>query len=182
MSDTTKLIQMFNEIAIKEYADKRGESPIQYSAQKINEILSSPVGPIAIGAIYRWPTSSGNKTYVTGFGLAKLEEKLWFLAAFNSKKLGRPRMEKLYPEEVLKMIESGDVEYLGNIFDLEFRRNFDYEKITLSIMGFASLALTSKLQKDVSIDSLIEDLDNGKMTIDQLLEKCRGISGPQLIY
>ena len=170
--ETRRLIGMFNDYTVKEYRKINDEPNKIYSEEEIKYILETHKGIISPGAIYRWPTSKGEKVHVTGFGLIELDGNIWFLAAFNSKKLGRPKIEKLYPKEVLKMLEWGDVEYIGNIMNPEFRKEFDYERLSLAIMGFASLVMTTRLQRNVSIDELMDDIENGKITLDELLQKC----------
>lgn len=180
--ETIGIINRFNDYTIKAYRDENGhERGRIYSADEVQNILNTYRGVISPGAIYKWPDNKGDKYHVTGFGLIDMHGELWFLAGFNSKKLGKPRIEKLYPKKVLAMIEHGEVEYLGNIFNKAFRKEFDYERLSLAIVGFASLAYTMKLQKNVSVDEILDDLETGKMTMDQLLQKCGSVETTDMV-
>lgn len=179
--ETRRLVEMFNGYTISEYARTHGEDDAKYSDSDVQRILETHRGIISPGAIYRWPNSKGDKVHVTGFGLIELGGKLWFLASYNSKKLERPKIEKLDPEEVLRMLEWGEVEYLGNIMNPEFRRSFDYERLSMAIIGFASLVMSTRMQRNVPIDQILDDLESGKMSMDDLLKKCGDVTGPELV-
>lgn len=170
--ETRRLVAMFNNYTIADYGRLHNEDHTKYTDAQAQNILETHKGIVAPGAIYRWPAQSGDKIHVTGFGLIELNNELWFLAGFNSKKLGRPKIEKLFPKEVLKMLEWGEVEYVGNIMNPAFRKSFDYERLSLAIIGFASLVMTTRMQKNVSVDEIMHDLETGKMTMDDLLAKC----------
>lgn len=178
--ETRRLVEMFNKYTVQDYANTHNEQMVSYNEADIQRIIETHRGIISPGAIYKWPDSKGDKVHVTGFGLAEFGGELWFLAAFNSKKLGRPKIEKLNPETVLKMLEWGEVEYLGNIMNPEFRRNFDYERLSLAVMGFASLVMTTRMQRNVPIDEVIDKIENGEMTMDELLQKCGDVVGPDM--
>jgi hypothetical protein len=179
--DLAALIQEFNLVSIKDYALKHNEDWKMYTPDDCQRIIESYPGCISQGAIYKWPRANGSKISVTGFGLIELDGKLWFIASYNSKKEGKPKIEKLDPDLVLRMIASGEIYYEGNIFCPEFRKSYDIEKLTLSILGFASLVYTKKLQQNISVDEIIAKLESGEMSLENLLAKCKTAAGQDLL-
>ena len=179
--EVRRLVELFNEHTIKDYQKLHKEENRFYTDEEKQNIIETHRGVISPGAIYKWPAGDGQKVHVNGFGLIELDGVLWFLAAFNSKRLGRPKIEKLYPKEVLKMLEYGEIEYIGNILNPEFRRTFDYERLSLAVIGFASLVMTMRLQKNVSIEEVMHKLETGEMTMDDLLKKCGDVESPEMV-
>jgi hypothetical protein len=171
--DLINIVEGFNLITIKDYATKHGEDFHKYSEDDCQRIVEIHYGPISSGAIYKWPRYSGGHSHVMGLGLRELNGELWFLAGRNSKKERATKVEKLEAATVLKMIEWGEVEYLGSIFDMEFRKTYDMERLTLSIIGLASMAYSHNMQKNISVDEIINKIESGEMSMNDLLEKCK---------
>ena len=181
MQEISRLMGLFNGITVQEYARRHKEDHLLYPQAKIEYIIETERGCISPGAIYKWPKASKGKVHVTGFGIIELSGQYWFLASFYSKRQDKPRIEKLYPEEVLKMLEWGEVEYLGNIFNPEFRKAYDYQRLSLAVIGFVSLVYNNKMNKNVTVDHIIDKLERGEMTMDDLLDKCKMTTGESLL-
>lgn len=181
MTEIERLMSLFNGITVQEYAKRNNENHLSYDEEKIHYILATERGCVSPGAIYKWPKASKGKVHVTGFGIIELEGKYWFLASFYSKRENKPKIEKLYPEEVLKMLEWGEIEYIGNIFNPEFRKKYDYERLSLAVLGFVSLVYTTKLNSNTTIDHIIEKIESGEMKMDDLLDKCKTVTGEDML-
>jgi hypothetical protein len=171
--ELVKIIESFNVATLKDYANQHKENWRMYSEDDCQRIIEIHPGTISTGAIYKWPRHSGGHVHVMGLGLKELNGELWFLAGRNSKRENKTKIEKLNAKEVLKMLEWGEIEYLGNIFDMVFRKSYDMERLTLSVIGLASMAYSHNMQKNIGIDEIIAKLENGEMTMDQLLDKCK---------
>lgn len=170
------LMRRFDEYRVDLYCSDNNISKILLTEDEKNEIRNLPYGPADLGAVYRWPRNSGGYLDVYGFGIIESKKSgIHFVAAHNSKKKGGMKFTYLDPVLILKMIEQGEVQYMGNILDAngKYRKTVDWERVSLSVCGFLSAYQTSRKQQACDVQGILDKLEKGEMNLSELLDKAK---------
>jgi hypothetical protein len=128
-------------------------------------------GALDTGAHYAWPRESGGYLDVIGGGLIFSKNKPVLVGCHMSKKTNGAKITLLELDLPLRMIAQGEVKYLGNIMNPEYRKTIDMEKMSLAIMGLISTIYTVKQQKRVSVEEILDKVERGEMSLSELMQK-----------
>jgi hypothetical protein len=128
-------------------------------------------GALTTGAHYRWPRESGGYLDVIGGGLLMHQGVPKFVGCHNSKIVNGAKITLLDVDLPIRMIAQGEVQYMGNFLNPEYRKKIDMEKFSLAIMGLVSTIYTIKENRRVSVDDILNKVESGEMSLVDLMKK-----------